>query len=115
MGYKVNSGLAWGEGYLVMGATTLKDAAANLKCHVYCVMDVFAPNECTFPVKDGTWKPKVPSLENIPEGQVLEDEDGFTSEIAPEENESSSSDEAEEDEDVGDAIGSEGDKRKQRC
>ena len=49
----------------------------------------------------------MPSLEDIPEGQSFEDEDGITSEIAPEENESSSSDEAEEDDGVGDAIGSE--------
>ncbi len=62
-----------------MDATTSKDTAANLKCHVYCVKDIFAPDDCAFPVKDGTWKPKAPSLEDIPEGQVLEDEDGTTS------------------------------------
>ena len=61
----------------------------------------------TFPVKEGAWKPKAPSLEDVREGQVLEDEDGIASEVAPEEHESSSSDEDEEDEDVGDAIGSE--------
>ena len=80
-----------------MDATTFKNTAVNLKCHVYCVKDIFAPDDCTFPVKDGTWKPKVPSLEDIPEGQMLEDEDGITSEVAPEENESSSSAEAGED------------------
>ena len=31
IGYKVNSGLAWGEGYLVMDANKPKDTAVNLK------------------------------------------------------------------------------------
>ncbi len=107
IGYKVNSGLAFGEGYVVMDANKFKDTAVNLKCHIYCVKDIFAPDNCAFPVKEGTWKPKAPSLEDEPEGQILEDEGGITSEVAPEENESPSSDEDEDDEDVGDVIGSE--------
>ena len=90
-----------------MDANMSKDTAVNLKCQICCVKGIFAPDDCFFPVKDGTWKPKVPSLEDIPEGQTLEDEDGITSEVAPEEHESSSSDGGEEDEDVGDAIGRE--------
>ena len=104
MGYKVNSGLAWGEGYLVMDANTFQNTSTNVKCHIYYVKDVTALDNCTFPVKDGTWKPKVPSLDEVPEGQILEDEDGITSETAPEENESSSSDENSDDDDVGEDL-----------
>ncbi len=51
--YKVDSGLAWGEGHLVMDATTTKNAAGNLKCHACCVKDVFAPDDSPSPPKMG--------------------------------------------------------------
>ena len=47
------------------------------------------------------------SLDEVPEGQILEDEDGITSEVAPEENDSSSSSSSssdEDDEDVGENL-----------
>ncbi len=83
MGFKVNSGLAWGEGYLVMDARTFQDTPANVKCHIYCVKDIAALDKCTFPAREGSWKPKMPSLDAVPEGQILEDEDGITSEVTP--------------------------------
>ena len=87
-----------------MDALTFQDAAANVKCHIYCVKDVAALDKCTFPVRDGTWKPKVPSLDEVPEGQILEDEDGIASEVEPEESDSSSSSSDEDDVDVGENL-----------
>ena len=66
-----------------MDARTFQDTPANVKCHIYCVKDITALDKCTFPVREGLWKPKVPSLDAVPEGQILEDEDGITSEVAP--------------------------------
>ncbi len=74
-----------------MGANEFQNTSSNVKCHIYCVKAVTALDDCAFPVKDGTWKPKVPSLDAIPEGQILEDEDGITSEVAPEDDDLSSS------------------------
>ncbi len=104
IGYKVNSGLAWGEGCLAMDANTFQNTSINVKCHIYCVKNVTALGNCAFPVKDGTWKPKVPSLDEVLEAQILEDEDGIASEIAPEENESPSSEEDSNDDDVGEDL-----------
>ncbi len=67
-----------------MDAKAFQDTAANIKCHIYCVKDICAPEVHSFPAADGTWKPKPVSLDGIPEGQDVEEDDGITSEIANE-------------------------------
>ncbi len=75
MGYRVNAGLAWGDGCQVLVARTFRDTPVNHLCHVLKVHDVFTVDKLSFPVKDGAWKAKPPALEEVKEGEFLKDDE----------------------------------------